>query len=134
VTGMLSGELPAPVATICTEPAWVPGARPAVLTDTIRSSGVAPLPLTDSHGVAGETVGATASAAPELVRCRVWDGGWPDGPVENVSALGVVVRSGAALTIRLTGRSSGLFAAAGDVISTAPPYWPAGRPAGFTTS
>ncbi len=65
-----------------------------------------------------------------LVRATVWNGGGP--PIceaVNVSAVGLMFRSGVLLTVRLTGMVCGVLPAG--VTVTDPVYVPVGKPAGL---
>ena len=76
VTGTLTGELVAPVAVTVIAPLYVPGVRPAMLTETVTAEGAVPeVGLTLSH-VALSVALQFNVPPPVLVMPRDWFAGF----------------------------------------------------------
>jgi hypothetical protein len=87
-------------------------------TDTITLSGVAPDPVAESQGVAGEMEVLTVSAEPVLPTDSVCDDFRFVEVCTNDKDAGDPVNSGELLTTSVIGMRSGLFAAPDDVTTT----------------
>jgi hypothetical protein len=85
------------------------------LTETVT---VLPEAETDNQGVAGEVVTVIDPGAPVI--CSVCGGGLLPGEVENVRNNGFDVTTCAAVTIKVTGTATTLFAAPDDETRTVP--------------
>jgi hypothetical protein len=82
--------------------------------------GVDPAPLTDNHGVAGETEALIDTGEPVLLICTDWGGIGVDELPVNVSDGADDVSNVALVTISVTGTETNPFAEFGAVTNTVP--------------